>query len=79
MPKITLLQVETITYRDDADLNLLIKKHKTQLGKAVMNLGEPGSIAMIQAIAYNLIHLTRALVRPKGKAKLYSIDSKKGD
>ena len=61
MAKITLLQIKTIEYKDVDHLKLLISRHKEQLGKYIMRLDSPGTIAIIQAISYNLIHLTREL------------------
>jgi hypothetical protein len=66
MSKITLLQIKTIEYTDVNHLKLLISKHKEQLGKCIMRLDSPGTIAIIQAISYNLIHLTRDLERMGG-------------
>ena len=80
MPKITLLQIKTIEYRDIAGLKSLIAKHKEQLGKHIMRLDAPGTIAIIQAIAYNLIHLTRELERRGGKrADLHILPGGKKD
>ncbi len=61
MAKITLLQIKTIDYRDVDHLKLLISHHKELLGKNIRRLDVPGTIAIIQAISYNLIHLTREL------------------
>ena len=66
MSKITLLQIKTIDYRDVDHLKLLISHHKELLGKHIMRLDAPGTIAIIQAISYNLIHLTRELERRGG-------------
>ena len=66
MPKITLLQVKTVEYKDVDQLKSLIVKHKENLGRNIMRLDAPGTIAIIQAIAYNLIHLTRELERMGG-------------
>ncbi len=66
MPKITLLQIKTVDYRDVDHLKLLISHHKELLGKHIMRLDSPGTIAIIQAISYNLIHLTRELERMGG-------------
>jgi hypothetical protein len=80
MSKITLLQVKTVEYRDAKHLKLLITKHKEQLGKYIMRLDSPGTIAIIQAIAYNLIHLTRELERRDGKrADLHILPGGKKD
>ena len=45
-----------------------------------MMLHKVGTIAMIQAIAYNLVHLTRELERRNGKrAELHVLDGGKKD
>lgn len=67
MPKITLLKTQTVEYHGVNDLKRLITKHREELGRATMRLEAPGAIAMIQAIAYNLVHLTRELERRHGK------------
>jgi len=67
MPKITLLQIKTIEYRDADHLKLLISRHKEYLKKHTTDLDVPGTIAIIQAVAYNLIHLTRELEHQGGK------------
>jgi len=74
MPKITLFQVKTIEYKDVDHLKLLIFRHKEYLKKHTMDLDAPGTIAIIQAISYNLIHLTRELECRGGKhADLYAL------
>ena len=67
MPQITLLQTKTIEFSGTKDLTRLIEKHREQLGRATMLLDKPYAIPMIQAIAYNLVHLTRELERRNGR------------
>ena len=67
MPKITLLKTQTIEFNDAKDLQRLIQKHRDELGKVTMNLDKPNAIPLIQAIAYNLVHLTRELERRNGR------------
>ncbi len=61
MAKIVLFQIKTVEYQDVSHLKLLISRHKEQLGKYSTQLDAPGALAIIQAISYNLIHLTREL------------------
>ena len=68
MSKITLLYTRTTEYKDVDHLKELIKKHQRELGKRIMMLEHPGTIAAIQAIAYNLVHLTRELEKRSGKS-----------
>ncbi len=75
MPKITLLQPKTIKYRDANHLKSLIIKHKEELGKNATRLDSPGTIAIIQAIAYNLIYLTRELERSGGNSAPFLVVS----
>jgi len=80
MPKITLLYTRTTEYRDADHLTKLIEKHQQELGKRVMMLDHPGTIAAIQAIAYNLVHLTRELEKRNGKrAELHVLPGGKKD
>jgi hypothetical protein len=67
MPNITLLQPKTVEYRDVDHLKRQIAKHQQELGKRIMVLDRPGTIAAIQAIAYNLIHMTRELEECNGR------------
>ena len=75
MPKITLLQIKTVDYRDVDHLKLLISHHKELLGKHIVKLDALGTIAIIQAIAYNLIHLTRELERIGGNSHDFHFSS----
>ncbi len=68
MSKITLLYTRTVDYKDVDHLKKLIKSHQQELGKRIMMLEHPGTIAAIQAIAYNFVHLTRELERRSGKS-----------
>ncbi len=78
MPKITLLRTRTIEFRDVSHLKELIEYHRQELGRAIMSLEKPGAIPMIQAISYNLVHLTRELERRNGKrAQLHVLDGGK--
>ena len=80
MPKITLLRPHPVEFKDVDDLKLLIQKHKEQLGKTTMRLDQPDAIPTIQAIAYNLVHLTRELERRNGKrADLHVLHGGKKD
>ena len=67
MPKITLLRTQTIEFNGVKDLERLIQRHRDQLGQVTMNLDKPYAIPLIQAIAYNLVHLTRELERRNGR------------
>ena len=69
MPKITLLKITTIDYRDKKHLGQLIQYHRDQLARVTEDLSNPRTIPKIQAIAYNLIHLTRELERVERQGK----------
>lgn len=72
MSKITLLKLEKVTYETREDLERLIKYHQEQLDKVSVALDSPNAIVLLNAIAYNLIHLTRRLEHfGNKKAKLY--------
>jgi hypothetical protein len=80
MPKITLLKTRTIEYRDNDHLKGLIRHHQQELGKRVMMLDDSGTLAAIQAIAYNFVHLTRELEKRNGKkAELHVLPGGKKD
>ncbi|RLC09416.1 MAG: hypothetical protein DRI24_21795 [Deltaproteobacteria bacterium] len=80
MPNISLLQLETVTYKTVADLERLIKVHRDLLNEAVDNLKNPKTDAIISAVAYNLAHLMRELQKFKRqKAKLLVLDGGKKD
>jgi len=80
MPKITLLQLEVVEYEDAADLERLIKFHRDMLSKAIDDLKNPKTDAIISAVAYNLVHLMRELQKNKRqRAKLLVLDGGKKD
>lgn len=59
--KITLLKLQTIEYQDEKDLEHLVRRHREELTRVTENLRAPGCLALMQAIAYNLVHLAREL------------------
>lgn len=75
--KISLLQIKTITYKDEDHLKEMIKFHQRKLKQISENLDSPSALAALQAVAYNLIHLARELKKPKGKANLVVFPGKK--
>ena len=80
MGKITLLQLDNIEYEDAADLERLIKFHRDMLSKAIDDLKNPRTDAIISAVAYNLVHLMRELQKNKRqRAKLLVLDGGKKD
>jgi len=80
MTKITLLQLEVVEYEDAADLERLIKFHRDMLSKAIDDLKNPKTDAIISAVAYNLVHLMRELQKNKRqRAKLLVLDGGKKD
>ena len=80
MGKITLLQLDNIEYEDAADLERLIKFHRDMLSKAIDDLKNPRTDAIISAVAYNLVHLIRELQKNKRqRAKLLVLDGGKKD
>lgn len=80
MPDITLLQLETVTYADAADIERLIKVHRDMLAKATKDLKHPKTDAMISAVAYNLVHLMRELQKNRRqRARLLVLDGGKKD
>lgn len=80
MGKITLLQLDNTEYEDAADLERLIKFHRDMLSKAIDDLKNPRTDAIISAVAYNLVHLMRELQKNKRqRAKLLVLDGGKKD
>ncbi len=80
MGKITLLQLDNTEYEDAADLERLIKFHRDMLSKAIDDLKNPKTDAIISAVAYNLVHLMRELQKNKRqRAKLLVLDGGKKD
>jgi len=80
MTKITLLQLEFVEYEDAADLERLIKFHRDMLSKAIDDLKNQKTDAIISAVAYNLVHLMRELQKNKRqRAKLLVLDGGKKD
>ena len=80
MGKITLLQLDNIEYKDAADLERLIKFHRDMLSKAIDDLKNPRTDAIISAVAYNLVHLMRELQKNKRqRGKLLVLDGGKKD
>lgn len=80
MGKITLLQLDNIEYEDAADLERLIKFHRDMLSKAIDDLKNPRTDAIISAVAYNLVHLMRELQKNKRqRGKLLVLDGGKKD
>ena len=61
--KLPLLQVRFVEIRDEDHIKRLVRKHKDQLGAVAENLDDQAAIAKIQAISYNIVHLTRELER----------------
>lgn len=80
MPKITLLQIKDFEYKDEAHLDRLVQKHRDDLSKRITNLDKPQTIAAINAIAYNLVHLMREREKVKRqRAKLLVLPGGKKD
>jgi hypothetical protein len=80
MGKITLLQLDNVEYEDEADIERLIKFHRDMLSKAIDDLKNPRTDAIISAVAYNLVHLMRELQKNKRqRAKLLVFDGGKKD
>ena len=80
MPKITLLQLKTVSYTDAADLDRLIETHRVELGKKADALDDPKTPAAFNAIAYNMVFLMRERQKFKRqKAKLLVLDGGKKD
>jgi len=80
MPNITLLQWDTVKYKDGAELERLIKFHRDMLSKAIDDLKNPKTDAIISAVAYNLVHLMREIQKNKRqRAKLLVLDGGKKD
>lgn len=80
MPNISLLQLETVTYKDAADLERLIKVHRDLLNEAVDNLKNPKTDAIICAVTYNIAHLARELQKfERPEVKLLVLDGGKKD
>ena len=78
MPKITLLKTQTVEYENTKKLKWMVKHHENQLSAFIEKIDRPGALAAIQAIAYNLIHLSRELERQMEKrSRLRVIDGKK--
>ncbi len=80
MPNITLLQLDNIEYGNAADLERLIKFHRDMLSKAIDDLKNPQTDAIISAVSYNLVHLMRELQKNKRqRAKLLLLPGGKKD
>ena len=80
MPKITLLQLDNVEYKNAADLEKLITFHRDVLAKAIDDLKNPKTDAIISAIAYKLVHLMRELQKNKRqRAKLLLLPGGKKD
>lgn len=78
MPDITLLKLKKVKYTTSEDLKKLIRYHNEMLTKVRDDLDSPETLAMLNAISYNLMHLSRRLEgSKKKKAKLYSFPGAK--